>query len=420
VAAVLLVGSPAPAIELVNWRASPGPSTGNVTDQFTGVAIVNGRRVFSGIGKNFILLDTYTALYTAAGPPGSSPMVTTDLGLTEDQSVATAIAADTTGGFYATAAGVLLASQEARSYVYSSDDLGSPVQVLGPPPGLDPHVALVAINQDGISVGMQADSIPLAASPDGSSWRLTSVAGAELRAVDSTGTLFGGSSQPIPGWANTASIFDDLGTALFQDTVTGYVWDLEGDFAVGTRDGKAAYWRRVGGTYEAHFIEDEFGTPLEGELLAIDHVDGFIAGGYVGDSVPIVVVLHPDGNAWFDLESQLTVEPGTLSRVVGIDIDVGIRGIQIVFAAVEADRGYPGDPDRLRRCRGRRDRLGHHRQNARRSGTGPAPRPAPSGCRPPHASKAALRLGGAGRRRRGTYPPPPSGGNEASRRKILK
>jgi hypothetical protein len=337
VAALLLVASHAPAIDLANWRASPGPSTALVAAEFTDVAIVTGRRVFSGGERNFILLEEDAALYTAAGPPGSSPMAATELGLTEDLSVATAIAANATGGFYAVATGVVLASQDFRSYVYSSEDLGSPVQVLGPPPGLDPDVALVAINKDGISVGIQADSIPLAALPDGTSWRLTSVTGAELRAIDSTGTRFGGSSQSIPGWANTASVFDELGAALYQDTVAGEVWDLEGNFAVGTRDGKAAYWQRVGGTYEAHYIEDQFGTPLEGELLTIDHVDGFIAGGYVGDLVPIVVILDPNVSFWFDLESQLTVDPGTLSTVVGIDLEVGARGTQIAFAAVAAD-----------------------------------------------------------------------------------
>jgi hypothetical protein len=192
-------------------------------------------------------------------------------------------------------------------------------------------VALVAVNEAGISVGNLDDSIPLAASPDGTSWQLTSVAGAQLRAVDSTGTLFGGSSQPIPGWLNTASVFDDLGAALFQDTVTGEVWDLEGDFAVGTRDGNAAYWQRVGDTYQVHVVEDGFGTPLQGELLAIDHSGVGIAGGYVEDGRPIVVDLNT--HTWFDLESRLSVEPGTLSSVVGIDIYT----TQIAFAVVAAD-----------------------------------------------------------------------------------
>jgi hypothetical protein len=350
VAAVLLVSSRAPAleVELGNWQASPGSSAGHVVDVFSDVAITGFDRVFSGTEQIFILGESRAALYTASGDPGSSPITMTDLGLTENWSVATAIQRNSAGRLYATAS-VILPSQETRSYVFSSNDLGNPVQVLSP--SRDPNVALVAINKNGISVGSQGDSFPLAAFPNGISWRLTRVPGAQLRAVNSTNTLFGGSSQPIAGWANTATVFSNFGVALFQDTVTGEVWDLEGDFAVGTRDGNSAYWQHVGGTYEVHVLEDELGTPLEGELLAIDHVGVGIAGGHYvdagGSTRPMIVNL--DSQSWFDLETLLSLEPDTLDRVVGIDV----LGDQVAFAVVADDgTGWDVRADILPRASG--------------------------------------------------------------------
>jgi hypothetical protein len=64
-------------------------------------------------------------------------------------------------------------------------------------------------------------------------------------------------------------------------------------------------------------VLDEFGNPMPGELLTIDQNGIGLAGGYLEDGRAIVV--NVVSGAWFDIETRLSITPGTLSSVVGIN-----------------------------------------------------------------------------------------------------
>ena len=139
-----------------------------------------------------------------------------------------------------------------------------------------------------------------------------------LLGIDSSTLQFAGTAAPSAGAAMVATIFSLDGSVLMQDTVPGRVWDIEGSFAVGERDGKAAYWREEGGVWQVFHIEETPGVPADGELLTLDHRRLGLAGGYLVEGRPIVVDLRD--NTWQEIEPELPVAPGTLYSVVGIDV----------------------------------------------------------------------------------------------------
>ncbi len=322
----LSLNGTAQAIGLVDWKASQGPAMGTFSD----VAIVAGTRVFSGYELDPFIPFISATVFTATGDPGSAPIGVTDLGLTFFSSAGTSLAEDGSGGYHLTVVQVQ-AEAELRSFIYPSADLGNPVQIFGALPESDPDVNLNGINRDGLAAGDLGGVLPLVATPSGFANYLDILVPARLTSVRSDGTRFGAFSELTPGGIVAATIISNAGAILLQESVAGSVEDLEGAYAVGTRDGLAAYWRDVGGTYVVDYVRDGSGTPLPGGLLAIDHQGMAIAGGYLDDGRAIVVDLL-DGS-WFDVALQLSLPPGSLLEIVGIDIS----NDQLALAANSAD-----------------------------------------------------------------------------------
>jgi hypothetical protein len=345
---IVSVQTQANAGSFLAWKASAGPANGSFTD----VTIVGGERIFSGSQPNPSTLSSEAKLFAASGDPGSSPMVITDLGFTANWSVAASIEADGSGGYFAIVQEVV-PSQEYRSYILRSSDLGSPVQVIGPAPALNPDVMLSSINKDGSAAGDEAGVIPLTCTADGTSRHISPPAvwsDTRLTSLDSKAELFGGESRRVESVEFVAIIYDNYDTLRLGETVEGIVWDLEGDLAVGSQNGYAVYWRRIHGAYQAHFIE-ESGVPLQGELLAIDHDGSGIAGGYLNDGRAIVVDINAgSAGSWFDIESQLAVPAGTLNAIVAVDTDeyeVAFAGIGAGFTGWDIVASYKALPPRL-------------------------------------------------------------------------
>lgn len=325
---LLLLSGTANALLFSNWKASQGPALGTFSD----VAIVSGNRVFSGYEFDPFAFTISATVFTATGFPGSSPMTVTDLGLTFFASAGTSLEANGFGGYLLTAVQVQ-ANAEARSFVYTSFDLGNPVQIFGAGPTFNPWVNLNGINSAGTAAGDEADSIPLVATTSGFLGYLDIGVTARLGSVDSTGTLFGGFSEPVvPGAVFTATVISDTGSVLLQDDVEGSVEDLEGKYAVGSREGLVTYWRNSGGVYFPRYIRDNAGVRLAGSLVAIDHSGVLIAAGYLDDGRAIIVDLEKE--TWFDVEPLLaTVAPGTLLEIVGI----AVSGTNLALAANSVD-----------------------------------------------------------------------------------
>jgi hypothetical protein len=245
--------------QITNWKGAQAAPTGF----FSEVAFLNGDRVYSGYEVDPFSSMLSATLYATSGEPGSAAAVQTNLGLNSNTSIAVSIAYDRQGGFFSTASETLPLF-ESRSYIYASAALGSPVSVIGPAPGNDPDVLVHAINKNGLAVGTLAETTPVVSNAAGVSFTLPYPNAAELLGVDSRGTRFVGSSEPSPGAPDwVATIFDAAGTLLLQDSVPGVVWDIEGRYAVGQRDGKAAYWEEnAQGVWQHHYLEDPPGNTL--------------------------------------------------------------------------------------------------------------------------------------------------------------
>ena len=307
----------AEATDLTNWQGAQSAPTGFFSD----VSWVDSDRVYAGYETDPVSPLLIAKLFSVSGAPGSGPPIQTDLGLTSTTSFAVSIENDRSGGFFATATENLPAF-ESRSYIYESGSLGSPVSVVGPAPGNDPDVYLQAITKDGLAVGTIGVSTMVVSDAAGTTLIIPYANAAELLGVDSRGVLFAGSSKATPGGDMVASIFDINGTPLLQDSVEGQVWDVEGRFAVGTRNGRATYWVASGpGIWQHYYVEDPPGTPLNGELRAIDHYGRGVAGGHIGDegNGRAVAVGLRDGSFVY-LEDALGLAPGTLHTVHNIDV----------------------------------------------------------------------------------------------------
>ncbi len=324
--ALSLSSAVARADELIGWHAAQVGPLSYVTD----VAIVAGERVFSGYSIDPFTFAIDAKIFTTSGLPGTSAVVETDLGFSNLTSVAPSIAAAPSGGFYL----AVIQNQpdtEIRSYVLSSIDLGNPIPVLGPSPGLNPDIALYAINGAGTSVGDEAGTEPVMATSTGiSQYFSPSPIPSTMTAIDAGGQLFAGVSEPVPNGILVATVRSPL-SVIYQDPQEGILWDIEGAHAVGSRNGIATHWRKVGGVYQPHAITDGFGIPLYGELLTLDHDGVGFAGGYLDDGRAIVVDLNT--GSWFNVESELSIPSGTLRAIVGIDIDADV----ISFAAEGVD-----------------------------------------------------------------------------------
>ncbi|MBW2290678.1 MAG: hypothetical protein JRG89_00690 [Deltaproteobacteria bacterium] len=326
--ALLLQSGTANALQFSNWRASQGPALATFSD----VAIVSGNRVFAGYEFDPFTFSISATAFTATGFPGSSPMTAADLGLTFFSSAGTSLEANGLGGYLLTAVQVQ-PNAEVRSFIYGSFDLGNPVQVFGAGPTFNPWVSLNGINGAGTAAGDEAASLPLVATTSGFSNYLDIGVSARLTSVDSSGTLFGGFSEPVvPGGVFTPTVISDTGALLLQDVVEGSVEDLEGRYVVGTSEGLATYWKEVAGDYFPKYIRDNTGTRLAGSLLAIDHSGVLIAAGHLDDGRVIVVDLKT--GTWVDVEPLLAaVVPGTLLEIVGITVS----GTELALAANSVD-----------------------------------------------------------------------------------
>lgn len=319
-------GRPAEAYLFSGWEVSIGP----VNAGFSDVAIVSGDRIFSGFELDTFTFSFDAKLFRAVGAPGDFAMTEIPIGSFTYPSQASSIEADGFGEYWVTVQ-ESLPSTEFRSHVMPSTDLLNPISITGPAPGFDPDVSLVAVNRSGIVAGDEdGGTLPLISTALGASWNATTPGDARLTSVDSTGTLFGGESYSNITNGMVAMVYNDSNSSAVEDLIEGIVWDVEGDTAVGSRDGYAVFWRRVGGVYEVQYIE-EGGQPLLGELLTIDHNGTGIAGGYLFDGRAIVVETRID--RWFDIEDQLPIPSGTLNAVVAVSSEGG----QIAFAGTSSD-----------------------------------------------------------------------------------
>jgi hypothetical protein len=323
---LLSLSGTANATQFFGWAGAPGPALATFTD----VSWVAGNRTFSGYEFDPFEFSASATVFTATGAPGSSPMSATLLGLSFFDSSGTSIESDGLGGYFMTAVQTQPPA-EVRSLIYDSSDLGNPRQIKGAGPTFSPWVNLAGINSTGTASGDEAETLGLVATPLGFSYYPNIAVPTRLTSVDSTGNLFGGFSQPTPGGVFAATVMTSGGATVLQESVEGSVEDLEGDYAVGSSDGYATYWRLFGGVYTPFYIRAG-GIPLEGSLLAIDHSSGLIAGGYLDDGRAIVVDLAT--SRWFDVASKVPGIPlGTLLEIVG----VSVKGTQLSLAANSID-----------------------------------------------------------------------------------
>jgi hypothetical protein len=312
-----------------DWRASQAAPDG----QFSDVSIVGPLRVFAGSEVDAQTFALTATLYTTSGNPGSSPATKLDLGLTTHDSFAISVASDRAGGYWAAASENILPTFDARSYIFASGALGSPIPVIGPLPGSDPDVVLNAINRYGFAVGTVGESTPLVSTSAGVTTLLAYPHAAALLGVDDAGIQIAGTAVPSAGAPFVATVFSATGAIFFQDDTPGEAWDVEGNLAVGQRDGYAAYWQRGANGWHHRYIESPPGTPLAGALYAIDHGGHGIAGGVLEMGRPVLIDLHT--REWLEIEPLLPVAPGTLWRVVGVDVDS--NGWKLALAVEAAD-----------------------------------------------------------------------------------
>jgi hypothetical protein len=322
-----MVGGDAQAFTFRDPLASQAAPSG----QFSGVILAGGQRVFAGSEVNPSSFALTATLYTTSGNPGA-PVTQTSLGLSGNDSVAITVTEKPGGGYWATATENLV-SFEARSYIFSSNALGSPVPVIGPAPAYDPDIALNAINRDGVAVGTLGVSTPVISTPAGVVSVLPYPHAAVLLGVDSTGTQLAGAAEPSPGADMVATIFNAGGSVVYQDDEPGLIWDIDGLYAVGERNGNAAYWERTGSVWLPSYVKTQAGLNVPGALFTIDHRGYGLGGGVRDVGRPILIDLPT--LSWFEFEGHLGVPVGTLWRVLGIDVVPDTGQVAIAIEATD-------------------------------------------------------------------------------------
>ncbi len=326
---LLDAGGSAHATELSNFLASPLTSPGQpVTD----VAIVGGKRVFTGFEVDPFSGLPAAKIYETSGLPGTTPVSITDLGFTVTDSFALSIARLSPTAWFATATQIVPPG-DYRSYLFGSWDPASQTPVVGPAPTFDPNIEIWGVSEGGLAAGSIGRTTPILAQSDGSSVALPYAHPAELLGLDSEGRFYAGTAEPSAGADRVAIIFRELGFGLeYLDSQPGLIWDVEDRFAVGQRNDKATYWRRFGVGIWVPVTLEQGGVPVDGELRAIDHFGNGIAAG-TANGEAIVVDLNT--GEWFTLASLTSLPAGTLARVNGIGHDP-LTG-QIAFATEGPD-----------------------------------------------------------------------------------
>jgi hypothetical protein len=309
-------------IEFEAQQASPDTS-------FTNVVWAADERIFSGYDVNPISLAADAAVYISTGPPGAPLVRNWLLNMGSNPTFATCIGNDGGDRYWTTAVEVL--GTETRSFMYRSPYFISPLSVIGPEPQYEPDIGLNAISGEGRSIGSMTAGIGVISTRNAETLQLVYPNDAVLNGIELQGEQYGGASVVTEGTPMVATVFGRYGQVLYWDDAPGHMNDIESNFAVGQREGYAAYWRKkLNGEWQWNYVRNTLGQPIVGELMAIDHQQAGIGAGQILNGVPVVVDLFDGG--WINLENKLQLPQGTLYQVVGVTFDPTKR---LVSMAVE-------------------------------------------------------------------------------------
>lgn len=300
---------------LSNWQGVAGPTPGYFKD----VAIEGASRVYAGYVFDALNTTLVAHLFSTSGAPGGVISLT-DLGFGIDPTVAVSIASQGGDRYWVAVSesdGVLETNAHVLDWSASSGVVET--QLLGPSGG-SAYVTVHGINRQGTAVGSVDGTTGLVAPAGSGSFAVSGPTPSEVFAISPDGDVLGGSADFGPG--AVAAIWDASGTLVYADTAPGRIRDVASRFAVGTRNGIAAYWRLVRGSWiPSELREPGYGAPLAGELLGVDRDGLGVAGGARAGSSggAIVAILRTEET--FDLDAELGLPSGTLFAVNAVDVD---------------------------------------------------------------------------------------------------
>lgn len=302
----------ATADSLFGWIGAPGPASASFAD----VAYDGSERVYAGFLFDSMAQNLTATLFSTTQPPGAA-LTPHDLGFTVDPSVAVSIAPGLGGRYWVAVSQSEGVSETTAHLIDWSAGAGSTqVQMTGPATTFDPFVTVRDVNEMGDAVGRVGGLRGLIDSTVAGVRTVFAPADSDVFAISSDGEVLGGSGNFGSG-THVATIWNEVGIVVYQDTAPGRILSVGPPFAVGERNGHLAFWRQFHGTWTPYEIKDASAVPIEGRLNAVDSEGAGIAGGQLAEGGAIVVLLR--SKQVILLDEALSLAPGTLWAVHGVD-----------------------------------------------------------------------------------------------------
>lgn len=331
------------ADSLFGWAGALGPATASFAD----VAYDGTQRVYAGYLYDSMSLTLTATLFSTTQAPGGT-IDSHDLGFSVDPSVAVSVAPGDPGRYWvAVSQNDGVTATTAHRIDWSAGAGSTTLQLTGPPTVYDPFVTVRDVNENGDTVGQLADVRGLVHSTLGGIRTVFAPTDSEVFSISRNGKVLGGWGDFGTGTA-VATIWNETGAVVYQDTAPGRILSVGPPFAVGERNGHMAFWRFFAGSWIPTEVEDALHVPVDGQLNAVDRDGLGIAGGVKAGGGALAVLLRTGQLRYLD--SVLSLPVDTLWAVHGVDADPATQRVAFAvestsFEAWDVTASFTSDAD---------------------------------------------------------------------------